>query len=61
MKSVFLDTNTILDLLGRRMTFYPSTASENQIDVIISRNHKDFKKSTIPVMTCEQFISTIKK
>jgi len=36
------------------------TARENRIDVIISRNQKDFKASDIPVMNCEQFISSIK-
>jgi len=37
------------------------TARENRVDVIISRNQKDFKASDIPVMNCEQFISTIIK
>ncbi|OGK06008.1 MAG: hypothetical protein A2W80_00920 [Candidatus Riflebacteria bacterium GWC2_50_8] len=138
MKSVLLDTNIILDLIGRRMPFYPATARlfslgerqkvqlytsslsiasiayilrkeltrdnlrkilsnlallvdtldlsgkiielalaeksfddfedsiqfftarENNIDIIISRNHKDFKASTIPVMDCGQFVSSIK-
>ncbi len=36
------------------------TARENRIDVIISRNQKDFRASDIPVMDCEQFISTIR-
>lgn len=138
MKSALLDTNIILDLIGRRMPFYPAaarlfslgerqkvqlcisslsianisyilrkefdrdglrqvlsnfalivdildlsgkiinlaladqgfndfedtiqfyTARENRVDVIISRNQKDFKASDIPVMNCEQFISSIK-
>jgi len=138
MKSALIDTNIILDLIGRRMPFYPAaarlftigekqkaqlyisslsianisyilrknygrnelrqilsnfllivdildlsgkiidlaladqgfndfedtiqfyTARENRVDVIISRNQKDFKASDIPVMNCEQFISSIK-
>lgn len=138
MKSALIDTNIILDLIGRRMPFYPAaarlftigekqkaqlyisslsianisyilrknygrnelrqilsnfllivdildlsgkiidlaladqsfndfedtiqfyTARENRVDVIISRNQKAFKASDIPVMNCEQFISTIK-
>lgn len=138
MKSALLDTNIILDLIGRRMPFYHSaarlfslgerhkvqlymsslsianisyilrkefgrdnlrqilnnivlivdilglngkiinlaladqrfndfedtiqffTARENRIDVIVSRNQKDFRASDIPVMNCEQFISTIR-
>lgn len=37
------------------------TARENHIDIIISRNQKDFKHSTIPVMNCAQFLSSLKK
>ena len=36
------------------------TAKENRQDVIITRNLKDFKNSTIPVMTARQFIETRK-
>ncbi|MFN3999943.1 type II toxin-antitoxin system VapC family toxin [Algoriphagus sp.] len=32
-------------------------ALENQADVIISRNKKDFKSSRIPVMTAEEFLT----
>lgn len=32
------------------------SAVENGIDLIITRNLKDFKKSKIPVMTAEQFL-----
>lgn len=32
-------------------------ALENQADVIISRNKKDFKSSKIPVMTAEEFLT----
>lgn len=32
------------------------SAIENQIDVIITRNKKDFKKSRIPVLTAREFL-----
>jgi predicted nucleic acid-binding protein len=35
------------------------SALENDIDVIISRNLKDFQNSKIPAMTAEQFINSI--
>jgi len=35
------------------------SAIENDLDVIITRNLKDFKKSTIPVLTAEQFLKSI--
>jgi predicted nucleic acid-binding protein len=35
------------------------TALENQQDIIITRNLKDFKHSKLPVMTARQFIETI--
>lgn len=35
------------------------TAIENQQEVIISRNLKDFKNSIIPTMTAKQFIETL--
>lgn len=35
------------------------TAIENQQDIIITRNLKDFKYSKLPVMTARQFIETI--
>ena len=35
------------------------TAIENQQDIIITRNLKDFKHSKLPVMTARQFIETI--
>jgi predicted nucleic acid-binding protein len=34
------------------------TALENDMDIIITRNLKDFKSAKIPVMTAEQFIET---
>jgi len=36
------------------------TAIENDQDIIITRNLKDFKKSILPVMTAEQFLMTYK-
>lgn len=33
------------------------TAMENQIDVIITRNKKDFKNSKIPVLTAKEFLA----
>ena len=33
------------------------SAIENQIDVIISRNKKDFKNSKIPVLTAKEFLA----
>jgi len=35
------------------------TAIENQQEVIITRNLKDFKNSIIPTMTAKQFIKTL--
>ncbi len=32
------------------------TAVENQLDIIITRNLKDFKSSKIPVMTAGQYL-----
>ena len=36
------------------------TALDNDVDVIITRNLKDFRKSKVPVMTAAQFLKTIK-
>ena len=33
------------------------SAIENQIDIIITRNKKDFKNSKIPVLTAKEFIA----
>lgn len=35
------------------------TALEHKQDVIVTRNLKDFKKSTIPVLSAEQFLQTL--
>jgi predicted nucleic acid-binding protein len=37
------------------------TAIENDQDLIITRNHQDFKESKLPVMSAGEFIKTIKK
>ena len=34
------------------------SAIENDVEIIITRNLKDFKKSAIPVMTAEQFLNS---
>ena len=33
------------------------SAIENQIDVIITRNKKDFKKSKLPILTAKEFLA----
>lgn len=33
------------------------SAIENQIDIIITRNKKDFKNSKIPIMTAKEFLA----
>lgn len=37
------------------------TAIENEQELIITRNHSDFKDSKIPVMTAGEFIKSIEK
>ncbi len=37
------------------------SAIENQIDIIITRNQKDFKASKIPVMTAKEYLAKIKR
>jgi hypothetical protein len=34
-------------------------AMQNQCDVIITRNLKDYKKSLLPIMSAEQYLRTI--
>ncbi|MHC1706637.1 MAG: type II toxin-antitoxin system VapC family toxin [Bacteroidales bacterium] len=36
------------------------TALENEVDAIITRNLKDFRKAKLPVMTASQFLKSIK-
>lgn len=40
------------------LQFY--TSIENNIDIIISRNKKDFKHSSIPVLTAKEFVSMLR-
>lgn len=35
------------------------SAIESDCDIIITRNGKDFKKSFLPVMTCDEFLKSI--
>jgi predicted nucleic acid-binding protein len=35
------------------------TAIENNVEIIITRNKKDFKNSTIPVMTAKEYLAKI--
>jgi predicted nucleic acid-binding protein len=35
------------------------TAIENNVDIIITRNQKDFKNSRIPVMTAKEYLAKI--
>lgn len=61
MKSLFLDTNIVLDLLEERKPFcddalqYFSALVVN-VEVIITRNGKDFMSSTLPVMTAGEWL-----
>ncbi len=38
-----------------RLQYY--SAMENQIEIIITRNKKDFKNSKIPVLTAKEFLA----
>jgi predicted nucleic acid-binding protein len=40
------------------LQFY--NAVESKCDIIITRNAKDFKKSTLPVMTPDEFLNSLK-
>ncbi|MGM0579457.1 MAG: type II toxin-antitoxin system VapC family toxin [Bacteroidota bacterium] len=35
------------------------SAIENQVDIIISRNKKDFKNSKLPVLTAKEFLARV--
>jgi hypothetical protein len=72
MTDLFIDTAVILDFLTDRKTFSPASgfpdfedsiqyfsAIENRkIDIIITRNTKDYKKSGISVMTPGDYLKT---
>ena len=51
-----LDDDTFTDFEDGLQYF---TAIENQQELIITRNLKDFKNSRIPTMTAKQFIETL--
>jgi len=51
-----LNDETFLDFEDGLQYF---TAIENQQEIIITRNLKDFKNSRIPTMTAKQFIETL--
>ncbi|MGC1632212.1 MAG: PIN domain nuclease, partial [Gelidibacter sp.] len=36
------------------------SATESECKIIITRNGKDFKKSLIPIMTAQEFLSSLK-
>ncbi len=52
-----LNDNSFLDFEDGLQYF---TAIENNQDLIITRNLKDFKASKLPVMTAKQFIESMK-
>jgi predicted nucleic acid-binding protein len=52
-----LNDETFLDFEDRLQFF---TALEDEQDLIVTRNLKDFKNSKLPSMTAKQFIETIK-
>ncbi len=37
------------------------TALENKQDILITRNHRDFKNAKLPVMTAEEYLTSIQK
>lgn len=37
------------------------SALDSDCDIIITRNGKDFKKSSLPIMTAEEYLKSIKK
>ena len=55
---LFLDTNVMLDLLGERESFYEPIAKGN-CQVLLTRNAKDFKESTLPLMTAAEYLASI--
>lgn len=49
-----LADNKEVELFVSSLTFH--TALENGIDIIITRNKKDFKNSKLPVMTAKEYL-----
>ena len=56
--SIALNDNSFKDFEDALQYF---TAIENNQDLIITRNLKDFKASNLPIMTAKQYIETFKK
>ncbi|MCB9032873.1 MAG: PIN domain-containing protein [Chitinophagales bacterium] len=48
-------SSTIIDDFEDGLQYY--TAIENQIDIIITRNKKDFKKAKLPILTAKEYLS----
>jgi hypothetical protein len=38
-----------------------ATAAGNKMDVILTRNVRDYKNSEVPVMTPDEFLNTLSK
>ncbi|NQY08130.1 MAG: PIN domain-containing protein [Flavobacteriales bacterium] len=56
------DKTTELALADERFPYFEDglqyySAIENQIDIIITRNKKDFKNSKLPVMTAKEYLA----
>ena len=61
---LLIDTNVILDYLLVRPGFREdavqySVALANRVDIIITRNHKDFEGGPIPVLSPKEFLDSI--
>ena len=56
---LFFDTNVVIDLLGERAPYYESVVKEKirKFNMLITRNGKDFKESTIPVLTPDEYLN----
>lgn len=60
MTRLFLDANIVIDLLERREPFcHDAVRLFTKVDVIITRNGKDFAASKIPVMTATEYLASI--
>jgi len=65
MKTIFADTNVVIDLLEKRESFYKDavqyySAVSVAADAIVTRNEKDFaSNSELPVMSPEAYLSQL--
>ena len=63
---VLFDVNVIIDVWGKTEDFaYSFEAMDvaivrNDVDVIVTRNKRDFAKSPVPALTPEEFVSAYK-